>query len=282
MQRISGYFLYQVGANLHPVTVLTDETTKSNARGTLYAAKTWLNAILGGAEMFRLRACWAKGDELRNLINETLERLDKTGKEAEEAASSSSPPGDATAAAVAAWNEPVGFLEAYFLRTAAKDFETQLAGELAVADLYAISKKRAFDSTALAEHGAELFPADLVTKVPGTVHDAAQAGRCLAFELNTACGFHLHRVNEAVLRKYFDVVTGGATPPKARTIGAYLEKFEKLKKGEPTVLEGLKSLKDLHRNPLMHPDHIIESTDAAMALHGAIQSVVVHMLKAIS
>jgi hypothetical protein len=269
MFRMSGYFLYQVGANLRPITQLRDETTKAQALGLLYGAQTWLSNLLAAYELFRLRACWAKGQEFKERLRETLERLNKT--------ESTGSPEEASSG----WNEPIGFLEAFYLRNLAQEFESQLSGELAVADVYAVMKKRAFDTTVLAERGAEIFPPELITKVPNTEHDAAQAGRCLAFELNTACGFHLHRINEAVLRKYFEVVTGGATPPKDRTIGAYLNEFSTLKKGDPKVLDALRSLKDLYRNPLMHPDHTIDSTDEAIALHGAIQSVVIHMLKAI-
>jgi hypothetical protein len=273
MQRISGHFLYQVGASLHPLTTMRDETSKADARAMLYTAQLWLDNILGAYEVFRLRACWSKGNDLRQRVKTMMEQLDKTGDEALQ----SSPHGDVNAA----WGAPVGFLDAFFMRSAAQEFETLLAAELSVSDLYAVHKKRAFDTTVLAERGAEIFPFELVTKVPDVAHDAAPAGRCLAFELNTACGFHLHRINEAVLRKYFDVVTSGATPPKERTIGAYLREFATLGKGDAKVLDALKSLKDLYRNPLMHPDHIIESTDEAISLHGAIQSVVVHMLKEI-
>jgi hypothetical protein len=43
----------------------------------------------------------------------------------------------------------------------------------------------------------------------------------------------------------------------------------------------LKDLKDLHRNPLIHPEHTLESVDQAIALLGSIQCVVVYMLKAV-
>ena len=51
--------------------------------------------------------------------------------------------------------------------------------------------------------------------------------------------------------------------------------------GEPAVLSALKDLKDLHRNPLIHPEHTLEDVDEAIALLGSIHAVVVRMLKAI-
>ena len=89
MQRISGHFLYQVGASLHPVTVLRDETTKGEARAILYTARQWLQNVFGAHEFFRLRASWSKGDEFLKRIAQTLEELDKAAEAAEAAAQGS-------------------------------------------------------------------------------------------------------------------------------------------------------------------------------------------------
>lgn len=53
------------------------------------------------------------------------------------------------------------------------------------------------------------------------------------------------------------------------------------KYSDPKVLAALDSIRQLHRNPLMHPEESLETVDDAIALHGAVHSVVVHMLKAI-
>lgn len=43
----------------------------------------------------------------------------------------------------------------------------------------------------------------------------------------------------------------------------------------------LKDLKDLHRNPLIHPEHTLESPDEAIALMNGVHTVMVYMLKEI-
>ena len=91
----------------------------------------------------------------------------------------------------------------------------------------------------------------------------------------------MHRANEAVLRRYYDAVTNGADRPKGRSIHAYLSSMKDKNVGDPKVISSLKDLKDLHRNPVLHPEHNIESVEKALALHGIICSVMIHMLEKI-
>src|SRR5262249_2774114 len=141
--------------------------------------------------------------------------------------------------------------------------------------------KRGYDTADLIERGTVLFPDDLVPKVPSAQLDVEQGARCLAFELPTAAGFHFHRANESVLHVYYDAVTCGKPRPSGRNIGDYLAELKKHNAGDPIVWSCLKDLKDMHRNPLIHPEHTLENIDEAIALLGQIHSVIVHMLRAI-
>jgi hypothetical protein len=145
--------------------------------------------------------------------------------------------------------------------------------------LFLVTRKRAYDMRDLIFHGSLVFPPEFGAKVPEAIDDAEQATRCIAFELPTAAGFHLHRVNERVLRRWYDAVTNQAERPQGRTIGAFLQSLESRKAGSEAVRSALKSLKDLHRNPLMHPEDSLTSIDDALALMGHIMAVVVMMLK---
>lgn len=106
------------------------------------------------------------------------------------------------------------FLDTYSVLTALDKFETILTAELGAADAYFVSKKGGYDTIDLIARAEVLFPADLASKAPEAVQDIAEAGRCLAFELGTAAGFHLLRANEAVLLRYWDAITGGQKRPK--------------------------------------------------------------------
>ena len=118
--------------------------------------------------------------------------------------------------------------------------------------------------------------------MPEAIPDLREAGKCLAFELPNATAFHLHRANESVLRRYFEVSAKGITAPKTRNMGDYLKLLDEVDGADKKVIASLRDLKDLHRNPLAHPEDSLESIDEAIALLGAIQAVMVHMLKSLS
>ena len=64
-------------------------------------------------------------------------------------------------------------------------------------------------------------------------------------------------------------------------MGDYLKQLDDLNAGDQKVRSALKDLKDLHRNPLIHPEHSLESADEAIALMNGIHTIMVHMLKVI-
>jgi succinylglutamate desuccinylase len=64
-------------------------------------------------------------------------------------------------------------------------------------------------------------------------------------------------------------------------MGVYLRELERLKKGREEVRSHLKSIKDFHRNPLMHPEQTLESVDQALDLLSAIRCSIGYMLQEI-
>ena len=142
---------------------------------------------------------------------------------------------------------------------------------------YFVTQKSGYDTASLLLLGENFFPTELTLKVREAVFDVREATRCIAYELPTACGFHLFRALEAVIRKYYTHVTGGAAAPKSRNIAVYLEALKKADKGDPKVLGILKQISDLHRNPLIHPEAVFSMEDAAGAL-GIVRSAMSSML----
>ncbi|HWK95624.1 MAG TPA: hypothetical protein VNR39_09385 [Pseudolabrys sp.] len=173
------------------------------------------------------------------------------------------------------------FGDVYAITSKLTAFEAVLGAELALMPLYVVQPKAGYDTPTLIESGAVCFPADLPTKVPAAVFDIQQGTRCIAFELFTGAGFHLHRANEAILRRYWEIVTDGAAPPKSGNMGDFLNEMEQKKFGDEKVRAALKDLKNLHRNPLIHPEHTIADAHEAIALMNSIHVVMVHMLKEI-
>ena len=152
-----------------------------------------------------------------------------------------------------------------------------LVAELNVLPSFLVTGKEGYDVNLLIESGEVLFPIPLVSRAPETVRDAKEAGRALAFELATACGFHTFRVTESVTRRYWDAVAK-TDRPKLLTIGNFAAELEKLKCGSPKVWEALKQLSRLHRNPTIHPE-VILSVEEAIAILGIARSVIGLMLE---
>jgi hypothetical protein len=159
-------------------------------------------------------------------------------------------------------------------------FEVVLQSDLAVADSFFVTDKAPFQTSTLIEFGETLFPPSVRVKCPSAIVDLQSAGKCLAFELATASGFHAMRALEAVLRKYWEVVTGNIPHPKHRNIGVYLNGLERVRCGDPKIIAALRQIKDLHRNEINHPDANL-SLEEAISLIGMARSVASAMLSAI-
>lgn len=254
MIRINGFYIYQLGYSIHPLASIKQGIKFEEVIVDLYVAQNGLSGLLNQS-VFPLKTSRAAGNNLLEVIKALVANPQRT--------------------------DPIEFYEAYQLSSGLAEFEHVLAAELGLMDMYLVSKKRGYDTSDLILNGVVLFPADLPTKVPEAIPDIMEGVRCIAFELSTAAGFHLHRANESVLHRYYDAVTDNAARPSGRNIGDYLKALQEKKVGDAKVLSSLKDLKDLHRNPLIHPQDSLESVDEAIALLGSIHSVVVHMLKAI-
>lgn len=161
-----------------------------------------------------------------------------------------------------------------------KNYRIALLADLGALEAYFIVQQGGYDTRTLTQFGENTFPTDMIPKVPETLFDAREATKCLAYAVPTAAGFHIFRILEAVLRKYYAIVTGGKAAPKVRNIGVYLNALKQANKGDPIVLAVLKQIADLHRNPLIHPETAL-LMDEALAAHGIVKAAVFAMLREI-
>jgi hypothetical protein len=167
--------------------------------------------------------------------------------------------------------------ELSIIKTRYEQYRAALLGALSVAGSFLVTQKGSHEVHALLFEGERLFPSDLREKVPEAIFDAQQTGKCLAYDVATACGFHAFRVTESVVRRYWTAVSGGASPPKVRSLGVYIAALNRAKAGDPKVLAALTQIKDLHRNPLIHPEAAL-TTDEALNIVGLARSAVAAML----
>jgi hypothetical protein len=175
---------------------------------------------------------------------------------------------------------PLNWNDLYGILSDMNSVETALVTELAMSDAYYVLEKEPYSTLALITKGEALFPPSLHQKVPEAIFDMQEAGKCLAFEVPTAAAFHIHRATETVLRRYWNVVAASQAKPKQRNIGVYLNAMKRLKCGDEKVIAALSQMKDLHRNPIIHPDESLDMQEA-IALVGIANSVVAAMLKEI-
>lgn len=255
MFRLSGDFIYTLAGQLRPIEGLTQESSKFDTYVVLDAAIKGLNNLYAGNTL-GLRASWSKGQELREVCTSLIQKIISDSNNA---------------------NEPIGGEAIFNLRKSFNTFEVTFKAELAVANIYVLTPKGAYDLNILAEYGLRAFPDSLESRVPEAAIDASHAARCLAFELPTAAAFHLHRAHEAVVHSYFRHIAPDAEAPQKQPLGSWITALEKAVAPQE-VVAALRDINRLHRNPVLHPDTALTDSEDAIALLGSISTSMRYML----
>lgn len=262
MQRINGAYLYELAEDLRVLSkIKVQDTPRSTNYFDCLTAKDVLKGFLFASIFsgsFRTSATAA---------TELLKELDYIAPDIHQNVD---------------WEEQIYAWRFNKLQNLFTRFEAVLTAELQGTALYFVANKGGYDTLALTDYGEALFPLDLQSKTPEAVSDVKAGARCIAFELFTAAAFHFHRANEAVLRRYFDEVAGAGKRPKTNNMGDYLKKLRELGLGDPKVIAVLQSIKDLHRNPIMHPEEQITTAEEAISLLSAIRASIGYMTDRIS
>ena len=170
------------------------------------------------------------------------------------------------------------YLPVVTLQQSASAFRLVLEAEFQTSGIYLFTAKRGYDVPTLLETAETIFPPEVNEKLPQIKDDLREAGKCLAFNLGTAAGFHLLRALETVVCSYWYVVMNKAPLPSNRNLGNYINEMGVGDHpGRSKVLFALRQVKDLHRNSIMHPEETL-SLDEAIALMNTVQNAVTLML----
>ena len=191
------------------------------------------------------------------VLTETIKQIENTAKSGE---------------------DPISGFEAWDIRDKASRFKEIFMAELDILPTFLVVEKEGYDINVLIESGSKLFPSSTIVKCPEAEMDMNQASKALAFELATACGFHIFRVTEAVLKRYWDCVSKDTKRPKLQTIANYAKELESNKFGGEKIWATLKQFASLHRNPLIHPEVILTVEEAIETL-GIARSALGAMLR---
>jgi hypothetical protein len=154
------------------------------------------------------------------------------------------------------------------ISSALQKFETVFREELREAATYYVPRRGIFFTPALVDKADETFPPEVKGSIPQkTLDDWRSAGRCLAFNLLSAAGFHVARAVEGTIEAYYQFASG-KPDHTLRSWHDYITELEKLKKpnGLPSekMIAEIKQMKDDYRNPIMHPRVVLTESDARM------------------
>jgi hypothetical protein len=240
MKQINTFSLYELAKALQRIRDIPTEptlVTKDHAF-TLFTANWWLDSFLK-EQTIPLDVSLTPAQELSTWLERMAQKIFAVGVK----------------------GAPV--IEAHELnlvRTRLDRFETVLNAELQKHLTYLVSQIGGLSMPLLVNKAEVNLPEDALPVIPDSVKkDFREAGRCLAFEVPTAAGFHAMRATEAVLRIYYKLVTG--KEPDRIDWGTCTQELKKGRANQK-VVQVLDQIRDLHRNPLMHPQDFLTMKDA--------------------
>lgn len=256
LERINQYEFYGIGRQIGRLTQSTTDTPLKQIWYEIYNARNeWAKLVNGeliplGVSQSRAKAVL---DYLAGMVDRHLYKDDGAGGRT--------------------WSFPsdddiVPQWEWQALRDMTSNFETVFSEEMREAATYRVPNRGIYSTPKLVDHADEAFPVALKPFIPEmTLVDWRAAGRCLAFNLLSASGFHVARAVEATLEAYYQRFTG-----KTRSLNSWndyikaLEAIEETQTPRPSAktIEEIKQMKSDYRNPLVHPRIVLSEGDARM------------------
>ncbi len=240
MKRVDEFQFYRLANRIHPLLSLKQANLNSQIGFDLINARSWLQ--------------WLMRDHLVPLVV-SRQACASIIKAIDEIV-----PDEDSAENDPRWEAPVEQLKLNRVISTVRDFETVFAAEVQSLNTYFISQHGIYSTADLIEHAELAFDDDVRSAISdGAKKDFREAGRCLAFELSTACGFHTMRATESVLRQWHRMVCkpAGRSPEWAQCVNEL-----KSNGADTNTLGVMDQIRALHRNPVMHPEDFLTVSEA--------------------
>jgi hypothetical protein len=170
-------------------------------------------------------------------------------------------------------NEPLSEERAIIIKSVFDMLEPTLSSELAKLHTYCIPSVGIFSTDVLLNQPETIFSESANLIPDETLIEIREVGKCLAFSLPTAAGFHLMRAVESMLRHYFEVLSKGASRPAHGAMGIYLETILQLPGIDKELHAALKQIKTLCRDPIAHLEVVLTGPEA-ISLLGVVQRAI--------
>lgn len=251
VEKVNAYAFYEMARELIIVHSLSDEVSTRDAVIPVMNARNRMRAILGG-EPIPLGVSRKTAADLAGTLDSLWSVFTVD---------------DGEGGRKFQWPAEGSTFEPWQLswyRNALEKFETVFSAEMGDAATYVVPRRGIFSTAALVDTADETFPAEIRGAIPNkTLDDWRAAGRCLAFGLMSASGFHVARAVEGTIEKYYMTFTG-----KTDTLNGWYDYIKALKDvsgpkvpSDKTLTE-LEQMKDDYRNPLMHPRVVLTEAEA--------------------
>ncbi|MBN9616251.1 MAG: hypothetical protein BGO25_18130 [Acidobacteriales bacterium 59-55] len=250
MKRINTSYFYRLAEKLIPLHGITTEMTLVGMYGELFQAEEALR-IFAFNDTLPPITSYSSCSELLSALQEILKDAFRD-------------------------QQKFTYAEVQALNKGLERFEISLQSDFGTRDTFIVSPKAAYSTTLLAERGETVLSDAVYALVPSIKQDMASGCRCLAFELSTAAAFHFFRAVEAMVRTYAEFVRQKpfTEAEKKRGLGGYSNLLKQQNLGvDPRITTSIDQISSLHRNPTMHPDMHISSTEI-MATIGMVVSVI--------
>ena len=251
MYQINTHTFYDLGNHLracfhavvHPIKLWI-----VNAR----AANELFESLLAGDAKFKLDESRATAENLRTVLKKIIALHEDDGE------------------ATVDQDTLKEFNEAWFA------FQPAIQLELGRAPIFYVTAKGVYDTRRLIADAKATYEGYADRLPPETLDDTNEAGKCLAFALPTAAGFHIARATESVIKEYMKVCNCPDPEASQRNWGNYINEL-KARKADAKITNHLTQIKDLHRNPVTHPEVTLTMPEA-IALWAVCTSVIQSMV----
>jgi hypothetical protein len=262
MQKVNVWSFYVIGYQVHRLTRLDSSPVIGKTRSVLVTAREALQALCD-QQIVPFPTLRENALEIIKDIGEALTLISKiTSYEPK------------TQEEAILFYRPTSVLGR--ITTKVKTFETLLAHELSKLNTFYVPKKGTHDTADLLERAVDNLSVDVRSRLSKEViEDVNAAGRCLALDSPTACGFHILRAVEPLIVAYHNKVTGKILPKRSRNWGQYIIGLKgKGSNADPKVIGMIQHIKDFYRNPIMHPEETLTLDEALSLFYTCLSAIV--------
>jgi len=274
VERINQFDLYTLGQTIKGIAPFEEDVPCGSVFSALMSARTAMKQLLDGkpTPLGVSRATAQQFYEQLDSIWETHFRTaGEDGKKSIRFPEDDTPP-------IPSWTW-------YWMRQSLERFETVFREDMREAAAYIVPKHGIYSTPALVDHADETFPSDVASFIPDKAKaDFKAAGRCLAFNLLTASGYHVGRAVEGMLESYYQFFCQKGPEITLNGWAAYISELDKVlqTKAYPEDQLSEKTLKELdqmredYRNPLAHPRVVLNESEARMVFSNG-ESLIIGM-----